>query len=611
MKNNRWIVVVCAALLSLPCIAQQQKNVQASVEVENLNGEIQREVTIDIEQAGAEKKTIKWKDNGEIPADIKQQLEAEGIDLAIIEGSSQGDDEDIKRVKEKSIEIIVESDEDDRTITSEEIYKRMKEEGINIDDMDGKRRIMIKRRGDGHMLEGRDKVVRIKIEMDENGTEKGDKRQIKIVTKGNGADKEVIEWEDNGELPDEVKKMLDEKGIEWNEMEDGKQIFIHKGGEGHKMIIKKSGDDDEEIIEWNGEGEMPEGLEEHIFEFDIEEGDGQNIYFLKDGDAEKHIKVVIKDEDGEDKIIEWDGEGEIPVELEEYAFDFDLEEGEDKYVFIHDDGAERHVKIKFIGEDGEERIMEWEGDGEMPAEMMEMMEEHDINIDMHEGKPHKRRIHINRGHATNKIRLGVGLEKQDDGLRILEVFENTPAKEFGLEKGDVIRSIDDSKIKEVEDILNILKDKKPGETVMIGHERKGKKLQTAVVLGKEIVPSENDHRKWAVKKEHKVHKDHKRMNKEEMRDPPVIAKDKRLSLKEFKAFPNPTSNNIEVSFVGKKDPIMIQITDISGREVYREFIQNFNGQYAKNIDLSDNSPGTYILYVIQNQKIHTESILLQ
>ncbi|NND33489.1 MAG: PDZ domain-containing protein [Saprospiraceae bacterium] len=113
---------------------------------------------------------------------------------------------------------------------------------------------------------------------------------------------------------------------------------------------------------------------------------------MKDGDAERKIKIVVND-DGENKTIEWTDNGEIPEDIQkqltEYGIDIEMLEGggDEKRVMVKVDGdderkAHKDVIVIKKSDDGETVEYEWDGEGEMPAEMKEMMKEHDIELDM-------------------------------------------------------------------------------------------------------------------------------------------------------------------------------------------------------------------------------------
>lgn len=68
--------------------------------------------------------------------------------------------------------------------------------------------------------------------------------------------------------------------------------------------------------------------------------------------------------------------------------------------------------------------------------------------------------------------LGVVLSSETKRLVIEEVNEKSGAKEAGLQKGDVILSIEGKKVTKIEEIGEVLKDRKEGSTVKVTYRRK-------------------------------------------------------------------------------------------------------------------------------------------
>jgi serine protease Do len=76
--------------------------------------------------------------------------------------------------------------------------------------------------------------------------------------------------------------------------------------------------------------------------------------------------------------------------------------------------------------------------------------------------------------ASGGAALGVVLNgKSKKFLEVDEVNEKSGAKEAGLQRGDVILSIEGKKLKKIEDIAAVLKDRKAGSTVKMTYRRKG------------------------------------------------------------------------------------------------------------------------------------------
>ena len=78
--------------------------------------------------------------------------------------------------------------------------------------------------------------------------------------------------------------------------------------------------------------------------------------------------------------------------------------------------------------------------------------------------------------------LGVVLNGKSKVLEVDAVNEKSGAKEAGLQKGDVILSIEGKKLKKIEDIAEIIKDRKAGCTVKMTYRRKGAEITVDVRL---------------------------------------------------------------------------------------------------------------------------------
>ena len=84
--------------------------------------------------------------------------------------------------------------------------------------------------------------------------------------------------------------------------------------------------------------------------------------------------------------------------------------------------------------------------------------------------------------ASGGAALGVVLNGKSKLLEVDAVNEKSGAKEAGLQKGDVIVAIEGKKLKKIEDIAEILKDRKAGSTVKMTYRRKGEEITVDVRL---------------------------------------------------------------------------------------------------------------------------------
>jgi S1-C subfamily serine protease len=100
---------------------------------------------------------------------------------------------------------------------------------------------------------------------------------------------------------------------------------------------------------------------------------------------------------------------------------------------------------------------------------------------------------IRSGKATHAY-LGVGtrtvtedLQQQFDlsrssGVLVASVTPNGPADKAGIVRGDILMSIDGQELKESSDLLQLIRDKMPGEKIQVKLDRNGQTLDLTVTL---------------------------------------------------------------------------------------------------------------------------------
>ena len=89
-------------------------------------------------------------------------------------------------------------------------------------------------------------------------------------------------------------------------------------------------------------------------------------------------------------------------------------------------------------------------------------------------------------------------------------------------------------------------------------------------------------------------------------------KSNRLSLTNLKIFPNPGSGQFEISFnLPDKGDTEISITDPHGKNVYKELLASFSGNYQQSFDISDKGKGVYLLTITQNNKSASEKLIVK
>lgn len=78
--------------------------------------------------------------------------------------------------------------------------------------------------------------------------------------------------------------------------------------------------------------------------------------------------------------------------------------------------------------------------------------------------------------------LGISLKSEENKLVVENVSEGSGAEEAGMLVGDIIIAIDDKKLTDVKEIIEMFKDKKVGDVVKVTISREGKNLDLNVKL---------------------------------------------------------------------------------------------------------------------------------
>lgn len=86
--------------------------------------------------------------------------------------------------------------------------------------------------------------------------------------------------------------------------------------------------------------------------------------------------------------------------------------------------------------------------------------------------------------------------KKDEGVLVIKVENDSPAKKAGMKAGDVIVRMGDQKISTLEDIHDFMDDHKSGDKVELTVIRHNKKKTIAVELGKKVGFRKFDILKW-------------------------------------------------------------------------------------------------------------------
>jgi type IX secretion system substrate protein len=90
-----------------------------------------------------------------------------------------------------------------------------------------------------------------------------------------------------------------------------------------------------------------------------------------------------------------------------------------------------------------------------------------------------------------------------------------------------------------------------------------------------------------------------------------LENNRQLKLDKFNFYPNPSNGTFQLTFEGKDRPTTIKVSNINGKEMYAEKLNDFTGTYNKEISLPGLKKGIYLLQVVQGSKAVNKKIVIE
>jgi serine protease Do len=85
---------------------------------------------------------------------------------------------------------------------------------------------------------------------------------------------------------------------------------------------------------------------------------------------------------------------------------------------------------------------------------------------------------------SNRAFLGISSQDSPNGVKIVQVTDESGAEKAGLKSGDIIVKIDEKEIEDPEDVTTIIRKHKPNDKVTITYKRNDKEAKATATLGK-------------------------------------------------------------------------------------------------------------------------------
>ena len=183
--------------------------------------------------------------------------------------------------------------------------------------------------------------------------------------------------------------------------------------------------------------------------------------------SKKQIRIVKKDDDGNEEVYEWNGEGDMPEHMQKLI-------DEEGFEIEHHEKSDRQVIVKVIDGDGdmaEEIIIENGGTPQL---------DEDLDLDPSEIES----IHVIKAGSSRKATLGVVVQNADSGVEVIEIIEGSAAEKHGLVAGDIITEIDGDQITDVESLVAFVSQKNPEKTIQLVYIHDGEPIAKEIKLDK-------------------------------------------------------------------------------------------------------------------------------
>jgi len=308
-------------------------------------------------------------------------------------------------------------------------------------------------------------------------------------------------------------------------------------------------------------------------------------------------------------------DGNILIEIDE-----DIEKGDHKMMFISKEGNEgEHVEMKvWVDEDGKKHVMK----NGVEVDMGELHEQGDnkmVFISGGEEGETKIEVIINEEDGTKRIMKNgkeISLEDIEEGGENVFILK-------GEGEGEDVKLIEEAMEVEVtvdEDGTHHVKingeevdydeweETKDSNTMMWTEEREGgKHIKKEVIVIKKGGEEHKGRMVELIVNNIVLHLEDINAEDEEVFS---LESSKELKLDEFNFYPNPSNGTFNLQFLGKDRPTTVKVTDIKGKEIYAEDLQDFGGSYDKEINLSGLKKGIYLLQVVQGSKAVNKKIVI-
>lgn len=220
------------------------------------------------------------------------------------------------------------------------------------------------------------------------------------------------------------------------------------------------------------------------------------------------------------------------------------------------------------------------------------------------------------------------------GVKINDFTKESAAMTANLAKGDIITAVDGQVVNNHNELWDEIAKHQIGDQIKVSYVRDGKPANTTVRL--KPCQDNNSHvqimdesgqqlrefRSWNWSEQDQRLLDDSQIiairrgegdgtMANEALKPAQENEETRLQLRNFRTVSGQNTSHLTISFGAESTATVVSLFDLSGRQLFREELNAFNGRYSQQFDLTEYANGSIIVYVQQNGKVFREQLDLQ
>lgn len=215
------------------------------------------------------------------------------------------------------------------------------------------------------------------------------------------------------------------------------------------------------------------------------------------------------------------------------------------------------------------------------------------------------------GKAFLGVYFNAPYAESGNGAQLTSVIEGTAAEMAALKADDKVTKMNQTPISCSKEAMEFIRSKQPGDLIHFQVLRDNKNVLIEVTLGSWAEsPSSTSkiNKLTAYCEANKAGEAEEIAPKENTSDAFMPTFETQAVLE---VFPNPTPDFVNIKFEGKKAPLTINIIGLNGQMMYTKSIQNFEGNYSDQLDLSKYPSGIYLIHLTQADQQMTQQVVVE